>query len=437
MAEGGSEYGHMNDDEISEVNFQDQQDEVTALQAIFEDKITLLSCASTDEAESRFAFQIVIPVQLPGEEMQVEAWLPIETDLAQTEVLSPNNKNARPNLCRSISGRRWHSTFTISDLIPLQMNVSFPANYPESVPPIFTLSCYWLDGGQLSALCRQLDAMWGEMPQQPIVFTWVDWLQNEMLSFLGLEKSVVLTPYMEKDVEILGLIDPRALPVCCDLQQGIMEILRHNRTYEMEKFQKENHDCGVCFDNRPGKEFYLLNNCLHHFCHDCLASYCDTHVSEGTVQLLLCPDIDCKNPLPPALVKELLTSEQYQRWETLMLQKTLDTMEDIDYCPRCNMAVIKELDSSKLAHCTSCFYSYCTDCKEAWHQGRRCQTVEDKLDELEQKQTDQNEEARIIAEKLKRYLKEEHLSKKAIKESTIACPGCAVRVQKASGMLSE
>ncbi|XP_077981091.1 E3 ubiquitin-protein ligase RNF14-like [Glandiceps talaboti] len=413
-------------------NFQDQHDELTVLQSIFEDKIIVLSEANAERPGSVHAFQIRIPVNLPCDKVAIEAWLPIEADMAQTETLCVNTSSGRPNLCRSDSGKRWHSTFTLAQLTPLEMNISFPISYPGSAPPIFTLGCHWLEGNQLSALCRHLDAMWGEMPQLPIVFTWVDWLQNETLSFLGLEKTVVMTPHIEQDTELLGTIDPRALPMSCDLHQAIVQVLRYNLMYEMEQFQKENHDCGVCFDNRPGREFYRLNNCLHHFCHDCLASYCQTHVTDGTIQLLLCPDIDCKNPLPPALVKDVLNDEHYQRYERLMLQKTLDGMEDIDYCPRCNMVVIKELDSSKLAHCTSCFYSYCTECKEAWHQGTKCATLDDKLEELE-KEKEQSEEAKRIAERLRQFIESEKLTKKTIKETSVPCPGCHVRIEKSMG----
>uniref|UniRef100_A0ABM0MDS1 RBR-type E3 ubiquitin transferase n=1 Tax=Saccoglossus kowalevskii TaxID=10224 RepID=A0ABM0MDS1_SACKO len=399
-----------------------ESDELVKLKAVCEENL--------QEQED----ELLIPVQLSGDHIEIEAWMPIETDMSSTQALSSKSESGRPNICRSDSGKRWHSTFSVAQLTPLQINVTFPLSYPSDDPPFFTLCSEWLDGGQLSALCRHLDAMWGEMSQLPIVYSWVDWLKNESLSFLGLEKTVVLSPYQNTDDDIVGPVDPRALPTCVDLQKSIIQILRHNITCEMEKFQREDHQCGICFDTRTGSEFYRLGNCTHHFCHECLAAYCTTHVSEGTVQLLVCPDSDCKNPLPPALVRDVLTKEQYERWEKLSLQKTLDAMDDIDYCPRCNMAVIKESDHSNLAHCTSCFYSYCTSCKESWHQGTKCVTLEGKLKEMAEADADsQRADAKLVAQKLKQYLKEEHASKQAIKCTTVACPGCLVRIERNQG----
>ena len=52
----------------------------------------------------------------------------------------------------------------------------------------------------------------------------------------------------------------------------------------------------------------------------------------------------------------------------LLLQKSLDNMDDIEYCPRCQAAVIREAEENlKLACCTNCMYSFCTMCHDAWH----------------------------------------------------------------------
>ena len=51
------------------------------------------------------------------------------------------------------------------------------------------------------------------------------------------------------------------------------------------------------------------------------------------------------------------------------LQKALDSMGDIVWCPRCQLPVIKEAEAAlSLAHCTSCTYSFCTACLDTWHQ---------------------------------------------------------------------
>ena len=82
-------------------------------------------------------------------------------------------------------GRRWHTSFRVSHLVPMELCVTFPHSYPSDASPHFTLSCLWLEAPELSAICGQLDELWQDQPGVPIVFTWVDWLQNNTLWWEG------------------------------------------------------------------------------------------------------------------------------------------------------------------------------------------------------------------------------------------------------------
>ena len=48
----------------------------------------------------------------------------------------------------------------------------------------------------------------------------------------------------------------------------------------------------------------------------------------------------------------MLSAEELERLETLTLQRTLDRMADLVYCPRCSVATIE--DDSHMAQCTQC-----------------------------------------------------------------------------------
>ena len=140
-----------------------------------------------------------------------------------------------------------------------------------------------------------------------------------------------------------------------------------------QEFRKENHTCEICFEEREGILFHFLEDCRHKFCVECLLDYCQLHVNEGTVKRLKCPEPKCPAALSPIILRELLSNEDFERWERLLFHQTLDAMADVLYCPRCNNVVVQDEDeTSRLAQCGGCFFTFCTDCLMSWHSTQNC-----------------------------------------------------------------
>lgn len=78
-------------------------------------------------------------------------------------------------------------------------------------------------------------------------------------------------------------------------------------------------------------------------------------------------------------VQDLVDESLFQRYDSLLLQTSLDSMDDIFYCPRpgCGEAVIKD-ESGHLATCSLCRYVFCTLCGKPNHGVFDCQQAKRK-----------------------------------------------------------
>lgn len=146
---------------------------------------------------------------------------------------------------------------------------------------------------------------------------------------------------------------------------------------------------------------------------------------------------DCKAFIPPHVLKEVLSREDFERFDSLALQKGLETMGDITWCPRCNSAVIQEPEEGlNLAHCTTCFFTFCTMCMEKSHQGEKCKT---ELEILERKgEMDAIEKAQASAKKEEqerkmRQRKQNKESSNYINQMARRCPNCKAPIMKIGG----
>jgi E3 ubiquitin-protein ligase RNF14 len=62
----------------------------------------------------------------------------------------------------------------------------------------------------------------------------------------------------------------------------------------------------------------------------------------------------------------VLTDEEYDRWERLLLQRTLESMQDVMYCPRCSIAIVLDGNDTH-GYCMNCRFDFCMLCKELFH----------------------------------------------------------------------
>lgn len=87
-----------------------------------------------------------------------------------------------------------------------------------------------------------------------------------------------------------------------------------------------------------------------------------------------CPAGGCSADALPTEVKEVVTPEDYEKYEARLLEVGLSEMADVIRCPRldCQAPVILEKDTD-MGECQTCYYVFCKHCKKIWHGIQPCE----------------------------------------------------------------
>ncbi|WCJ29144.1 NDR1/HIN1-like 8 [Euphorbia peplus] len=383
------------------INDQLQEDELLAMESIFGDNLV----TRHKQGELR-SFQIYVNLDLPPEFMVMAGFN------------SPDDLNTKTE-----NTDEFLYSFKVQYLPPIEITCLLPKSYPSHQPPLFTILVKWLDSPKVSRLCSMMDSIWMEQPGQEIIYQWVEWLQNSSLSHLGIDNEITLGPY---GIRYGG--DTRSASTGISLDVDVPSLMSYNAEHCHENFIKNLHKCLICYNEYAGSDFIRLP-CHHFFCLKCLKTYSDIHILEGSVKKLKCPDTKCGDVIPPSFLKQLVSTEAYELWESLTLQKTLDSMSDVEYCPRCQTPCTQDRDHH--AQCSKCFFSFCTRCQSRWHVGAECETTETMLQRL---QVRQNSPQLIDKQKRKELqMINELLNVKEISRDSKQCPSCKMAIYRTGG----
>ncbi|XP_017348338.1 E3 ubiquitin-protein ligase RNF14 [Ictalurus punctatus] len=351
--------------------------------------------------------------------------------------------------------------YDVSFLPPLLLSFELPVDYPSSSAPVFTLSSKWLSRLQLTSLCKCLDNLWQENQGSVVLFTWIQFLKEEALDFLGLQSPLDIhsissskhspleccrTDGAAKRVENAGKekkkpseLDPRAVLEAEPHADLLRQLLDFDEARRQKVFDSKVFCCWICFSEKLGSSCVLFKECQHVYCKACVTEYFQIQIRDGKVQCLTCPEPKCTSVATPSQVKLLVGEDEFARYDRLLLQYSLDLMADVVYCPRasCCMAVMLEPNTT-MGLCPSCRYAFCTLCKRAYHGLSHCPPTIKELHDLQEMYQGSSEEEKKFLEQrfgkqvIQRAI-EESFSKDWLEENSKNCPQCGSHIQKMEG----
>ncbi|KAL6652119.1 hypothetical protein ACP70R_011044 [Stipagrostis hirtigluma subsp. patula] len=382
-------------------NQQRQEDELMALEAIYGDDLAVFE----NKGGLRY-FQICIRYDVVD---GVEVCAKLSSANA-----SPKDVGCCDGTEHGDGADEFSYTCNFEYLPPLILTCLLPRSYPSRDPPCFAITAKWMDGPQVSQLCEMLDTIWAELPRQEVIYQWVEWLRNSSRSYIWFDGRMTLGP---DTVTHNG--DNRAISRTNSLESIIPLMLSYSTKKRYQAFLEDLHMCMICLNQSKGSNFTRLP-CQHLFCVKCMETLCRMHVQEGSVFQLVCPDTKCNASIPPYVLKKLLSKEEFERWDRLVLQKTLDSMSDVVYCPRCVIGCLE--DENNNAQCPECSFIFCSFCKGPCHPGKQCLTPQQKI-LLRQAPGRMTE----------REIAQEMLNIKELYKDVRLCPKCRMAIAKTEG----
>ncbi|XP_065178530.1 E3 ubiquitin-protein ligase RNF14-like [Sycon ciliatum] len=341
------------------------------------------------------------------------------------------------------------SDLSLSHLPDIALTFQLPETYPETTGPEYTLACKWLTPQQLTKVCQKLDELYLEVCDA-IIFNWLQFLRDDVLDFLSMTEKRGDSMYMTVSVlpsragknaaaAAADGVDMRACQDVGSIAQLHRAMRAHNEDQRAVAFASAYHDCEVCFITQPGEKCIQFLPCHHAFCKECMKSYFEVQIAEGAVTSLHCPAGKCESQALPTQVQALVSQEQYGKYERLLLQRGLESMEEIVLCPAriCQQPVVKDGGDSNMATCAACKLSFCILCRRVWHGVNPCSVSNSEKAKLVKKYQSGTKEERaallkVYGSRITRYV-EESISEEWLTENSKACPSCGSHIQKTEG----
>ncbi|KEQ65328.1 RWD-domain-containing protein, partial [Aureobasidium melanogenum CBS 110374] len=331
----------------------------------------------------------------------------------------------------------FDESYRLEHLPPLHLKLSLPEGYPAEKPPTIVLSTTpkWLPDDKLKELERECEKLWDEYGRCQILFSYIDFLQQQAEQAFNLETT--------------GLDLPPSLKPA---------LLDYDSSTKKATFDAGTFDCGICLEPKKGSSCYRMRRCGHVFCQTCLQDFYNNCITEGDVGRVQCLDPTCgkdgpagqnkkrrkeKTLHPKELLAMGIEETMIRRYVDMKRKKKQEADKTTVYCPRTwcqgparsekyppipqDLSLYPESSSEdeddtepqkkghspsdRLAICSKCSFAFCKTCYAGWH----------------------GDFARCWPRNPAELSEEEKASYDYIRTHTSPCPTCSSPTQKTMG----
>merc|ERR1712137_1096989 len=86
----------------------------------------------------------------------------------------------------------------------------------------------------------------------------------------------------------------------------LQKLLEEERIEREKELANKTYECPICFCDFTVSEMYVLDECFHKYCAECLKHYIINSMNDGNVTKLICPNPECEVLLHVAEVRHLV-----------------------------------------------------------------------------------------------------------------------------------
>lgn len=254
-------------------------------------------------------------------------------------------------------------TYVLTSLPPIFFNFQLNGDYPHDQNFAFWIESAWLPSMLIEVLTANLSNVMASDSNDGSLKACCEYLQNVALSSLfslGDPNSLVINA-----IELFDKPEERF--------QFVETLIDFEEEMRDKEFELGTYECPVCLENYEGTACIRLRGCGHIFCKTCAAQSIAESVKSGANSgSPLCAS--CEKEVHPVEVRQIVSLEVYEQYETMLLNRTLSSMQNVVECPNedCKNPHVMLADDFVEGVCAQCMFHFCAKCRQQFHPDTAC-----------------------------------------------------------------